>query len=130
MSKVTSLEKARSVKLKKAANTQCAADGFAPCSQDMTICGDCTDNRTKNKCPRLKEWLAKKERWHLILFPRALCLIEEHGFFVFHSDRTACQVWIRTRGVQKAPALIAFLIGWRYNKKSGWIIAGLVKKLI
>jgi len=26
----------------------------------MTICGDCEGNRSKNKCPRLKEWLAKK----------------------------------------------------------------------
>jgi len=26
----------------------------------MTICGDCTDNRAKKKCPRLKEWLAKR----------------------------------------------------------------------
>ncbi len=35
--------------------------GFTPCSQDMTICGDCTDNRAKKKCPRLKEWLAKRK---------------------------------------------------------------------
>jgi hypothetical protein len=27
----------------------------------MTICGDCTDNRAKNKCPRLREWLAKRK---------------------------------------------------------------------
>jgi hypothetical protein len=39
-----------------------SADGFTPCSPDMTICGDCIDNREKKKCPRLKEWLAKKER--------------------------------------------------------------------
>jgi hypothetical protein len=26
----------------------------------MTICGDCQDNRVKNKCPRLKEWLAQR----------------------------------------------------------------------
>ncbi len=60
MSNVTSIQKARSAKLKKAANTS-NVDGFTPCSQDMTICGDCTDNRAKKKCPRLKEWLAKKE---------------------------------------------------------------------
>lgn len=59
MSKVTSISKARSAKLKKTADTH-RVDGFAPCSQDMTICGDCTDNRTRNKCPRLKEWLAKR----------------------------------------------------------------------
>jgi hypothetical protein len=35
-------------------------DGFTPCSQDMTICGDCESNRAKKKCPRLKEWLAKR----------------------------------------------------------------------
>jgi hypothetical protein len=60
MSIVTSLEKARSAKAKKEANTH-KADGFTPCSPDMTICGDCTDNRAKKKCPRLKEWLAKKQ---------------------------------------------------------------------
>jgi hypothetical protein len=37
-------------------------EGFVPCSQDMTICGDWEDNRAKKKCPRLKEWTAKKER--------------------------------------------------------------------
>ena len=36
------------------------ADGFTPCSPDMTICGDCDDNRTKKKCPRLREWLEKR----------------------------------------------------------------------
>ncbi len=36
-------------------------EGFIPCSQDMTICGDCMDNRAKNKCPRLKEWKAKRQ---------------------------------------------------------------------
>jgi hypothetical protein len=61
MPKVASIDKARSAKLKKAANIN-SADGFTPCSQDMTICGDCTDNRAKRKCPRLKELLAKKER--------------------------------------------------------------------
>lgn len=60
MSKITSIEKARSAKAKSTANTH-SADGFTPCSQDMTICGDCTDNRAKNKCPRLKEWLAKRK---------------------------------------------------------------------
>jgi hypothetical protein len=61
MSNVTNIQKARSAKVKKAADTQ-SPDGFTPCSPDMTICGDCIDNRTKRKCPRLKEWLAKKER--------------------------------------------------------------------
>ena len=37
------------------------SDGFTPCSPDMTICGDCVDNRTKKKCPRLKEWMAKQQ---------------------------------------------------------------------
>jgi hypothetical protein len=61
MSNVTSIQKARSAKVKKAADSH-HVDGFTPCSPDMTICGDCIDNRTKKKCPRLKEWLAKKER--------------------------------------------------------------------
>jgi len=26
----------------------------------MTLCGDCEGNRAANKCPRLKEWLAKR----------------------------------------------------------------------
>lgn len=60
MSKVTSIEKARSAKAKKPANTH-SADGFTPCSQDMTICGDCDGNRAKNMCPRLKEWLARRK---------------------------------------------------------------------
>lgn len=59
MAKVTSIDKARSAKAKKEANAH-SVDGFTPCSPDMTICGDCTDNRAKKKCPRLKEWLAKK----------------------------------------------------------------------
>jgi hypothetical protein len=59
MAKVTSIEKARSAKTKKEANSP-DAGGFTPCSPDMTICGDCIDNRAKNKCPRLKEWLAKR----------------------------------------------------------------------
>jgi hypothetical protein len=61
MSKVTSIDKARSAKNKKEENTH-RYEGFTPCSQDMTICGDCDGNRAKNKCPRLKEWLAKRER--------------------------------------------------------------------
>jgi hypothetical protein len=60
MSKVIDLEKARNEKTKKAANTH-SSEGFVPCSQDMTICGDCDGNRAKKKCPRLKEWLAKRE---------------------------------------------------------------------
>jgi len=61
MSKVTSIEKARNAKITKEENAL-SADGFTPCSPDMTICGDCSDNRLKKKCPRLKEWLAKRER--------------------------------------------------------------------
>jgi hypothetical protein len=60
MPKVSSIEKARGAKITKAAGTQ-SPDGFVPCSQDMTICGDCTGNRAKKKCPRLKEWLAKRQ---------------------------------------------------------------------
>jgi len=60
MSKATSIEKAHSAKNKKAANTH-GSEGFKPCSQDMTICGDCEGNRTRKKCPRLKEWLYKRE---------------------------------------------------------------------
>jgi hypothetical protein len=59
MSKVTSIDKARSAKTKKAADIRRSQD-FVPCSQDMTICGDCDGNRAKEKCPRLKEWLAKR----------------------------------------------------------------------
>jgi hypothetical protein len=59
MAKVTNIEKAREAKAKKAAVSH---DGFVPCSQDMTICGDCEGNRSKKKCPRLKEWLAKRKQ--------------------------------------------------------------------
>ncbi len=59
MAKVTSIERARGVKTKKSA-TMNDPEGFVPCSQDMTICGDCTDNRTKKKCPKLKEWLPRR----------------------------------------------------------------------
>ncbi len=55
MPKVTSIKSARSEKKKSAATA--AHAGFTPCSQDMTICGDCEGNRAKNACPRLKEWL-------------------------------------------------------------------------
>jgi hypothetical protein len=60
MAKVTSIDKARSAKIKKEAITPHNTDGFTPCSPDMTICGDCADNRANKKCPRLKEWLAKR----------------------------------------------------------------------
>jgi hypothetical protein len=59
MSKVTNIIKAREKKVQKAA-VAVGHTGFQPCSPDMTICGDCQDNRAKNKCPRLKEWLAKQ----------------------------------------------------------------------
>jgi hypothetical protein len=60
MPKVTSIQIARDRKKKKA-ETAPDHEGFDPCSQDMTICGDCTDTRAKKKCPRLKEWLAKRQ---------------------------------------------------------------------
>jgi len=60
MSKVTSISKTREKKQQKA-DSLVRRDGFMPCSPDMTICGDCQDNRSKNKCPRLKEWLAKQK---------------------------------------------------------------------
>jgi hypothetical protein len=55
--KTVAIASARSLKEKAAQQA-----GFTPCSPDMTICGDCEDNRAKKKCPRLKEWLAKKQR--------------------------------------------------------------------
>ncbi len=59
MPKVTSIQKTRD--MKKRSTKDLHHEGFEPCSQDMTICGDCTDNRAKKKCPRLKEWLAKRQ---------------------------------------------------------------------
>ncbi len=59
MAKVSSIQKARNAKKKPQGNVD--YEGFTPCSQDMTICGDCADNRAKKKCPRLKEWLAKRQ---------------------------------------------------------------------
>lgn len=59
MPKVTSIQKAREAKDRAAPGP--VHEGFTPCSPDMTICGDCVDNRTKRKCPRLKEWLAKRQ---------------------------------------------------------------------
>jgi hypothetical protein len=59
MSKVISIRKTRDIKREKTLTVGDYVD-FTPCSQDMTICGDCEDNRAKKKCPRLKEWLAKK----------------------------------------------------------------------
>jgi len=61
MAKVTNIGKAREKKREKSVAPQ-RQEGFTPCSPDMTICGDCTDNRSRNKCPRLKEWLAKRDR--------------------------------------------------------------------
>ncbi len=60
MPRVSSIDKARDAKKKKSVMSD-QHEGFTPCSQDMTICGDCTDNRAKKKCPRLKEWLAKRQ---------------------------------------------------------------------
>ncbi len=61
MENVTTIKKARSAKNKKIENTH-SSEGFTPCSQDMTICGDCDRSRAKNTCPRLKEWLAKHKK--------------------------------------------------------------------
>jgi hypothetical protein len=61
MSNITSIEKVRIAKAGRVSSTT-GPESFTPCSQDMTICGDCEGNRAKNKCPRLKEWLAKRER--------------------------------------------------------------------
>ncbi len=60
MIKVTNIEKARE-RNKRTVASGMKQEGFQPCSPDMTICGDCTDNRAKNKCPRLKEWLARRQ---------------------------------------------------------------------
>ncbi len=60
MPKVTSIRSARSATRNKTLMGQ-GPDVFTPCSQDMTICGDCEGNRAKNACPRLKEWLAKRK---------------------------------------------------------------------
>lgn len=60
MARVISMHDVRETKKKKLFAT--LHGGFEPCSQDMTICGDCDGNRAKMKCPRLKEWLSKKER--------------------------------------------------------------------
>jgi hypothetical protein len=60
MPKFTSIEKARSAKSRKT-SMSVNSDGFTPCSPDMTICGDCVDNRAKKKCPRLKELMVKRE---------------------------------------------------------------------
>jgi hypothetical protein len=57
--KVTNIKKARNARDKTTSVTT-DEEGFCPCSQDMTICGDCEGNRANQKCPRLKEWLAKK----------------------------------------------------------------------
>lgn len=61
MTKIANINAAREKKQGKAAATPQHA-GFTPCSPDMTICGDCDGNRRVNKCPRLKEWLAKQQR--------------------------------------------------------------------
>ncbi len=61
MSKITNISNVREQKRRKSAVPP-RHEGFEPCSPDMTICGDCDDNRSKSKCPRLKEWLAKQQR--------------------------------------------------------------------
>jgi hypothetical protein len=60
MSKVTNIDRARVKKHQAGSRSAPRQAGFLPCSPDMTICGDCADNRSKNKCPRLKEWLARQ----------------------------------------------------------------------
>jgi hypothetical protein len=59
MDKITNIKKEREKK-RQVAGTAGQHEGFQPCSQDMTICGDCEGNRAKKKCPRLREWLAKR----------------------------------------------------------------------
>ncbi len=59
MARVTNINQARIAKRKNSIGGE--HEGFIPCSQDLTICGDCEGNRARKKCPRLKEWLAKKE---------------------------------------------------------------------
>jgi len=59
MFKVANISKVRITRRQKT-DTAPRNAGFQPCSPDMTICGDCEDNREKNKCPRLKEWLEKR----------------------------------------------------------------------
>ena len=59
MAKVTNINKVREKKQGKT-DVPVKHDGFQPCSPDMTICGDCEGNRRVQKCPRLKEWLAKR----------------------------------------------------------------------
>jgi hypothetical protein len=54
MPKVTNIGKVRAKQQAKAEAVSRHA-GFTPCSQDMTICGDCADNRAKRKCPRMQE---------------------------------------------------------------------------
>jgi hypothetical protein len=50
----------RKGKEKPKASATDSPEGFTPCSRDLTICGDCEDNRAKKKCPRLKRQ-AKRE---------------------------------------------------------------------
>lgn len=61
MPKVVSIHKVRKRKDAGAASMPRYMDGFEPCSQDMTICGDCEGNREKMKCPRLRQWLSERE---------------------------------------------------------------------
>jgi hypothetical protein len=55
------MKKFREAKELKAARKPQQHEGFQPCSPDMTMCGDCADNRAKKKCPRLAEWLARRQ---------------------------------------------------------------------
>jgi hypothetical protein len=59
MSKITNISRVREKKAQRNGG-EMRHEGFRVCSPDMTICGDCQDNRSKNKCPRLKEWLARQ----------------------------------------------------------------------
>ncbi len=59
MSRIMNINTARDKKREKALAAS-QHEGFQPCSPDMTICGDCADNRAKKRCPRLAEWLAKR----------------------------------------------------------------------
>ncbi|MDH4163055.1 MAG: hypothetical protein OEW15_10255 [Nitrospirota bacterium] len=60
MAKVTNIRAKRDQKNKESIPAS-NHPGFTPCSPDMTICGDCEGNRRVKKCPRLKEWMAKRQ---------------------------------------------------------------------
>jgi len=60
MPKITNISKAREKRTQKD-DAASRHEGFQPCSPDMTICGDCQDNRAKNKCPVSKSGLQNRD---------------------------------------------------------------------